>query len=108
MQHTESGLLYLKRRLSPRTTKESGHSDVTSEDHPQVSPPIPKGTFTGIKTFFRGVGRKEKVDTDTAVTAVPTSQYLELQSIDMDYNAQMRQDSRMASKRDLFADRTHA
>ncbi|KAI1385116.1 uncharacterized protein F4822DRAFT_383489 [Hypoxylon trugodes] len=96
MQRTESGFDYMRRFLSPRHSVTANASGVTVEHRPEISLRIPKGTLTGLQSIFRKAGRTQSKNMD-GVNDVLASQYLELQSIDYDYHARARQDSRVVT-----------
>ncbi|RAL07030.1 uncharacterized protein BO97DRAFT_438736 [Aspergillus homomorphus CBS 101889] len=90
MQRTESGFVYLKKRL---TTSRASKSTVALSEPPQkpsVSLDIPTGTLSGLKSIFRNT---KPTDPEEVKSGIQVSRYYELQSIDVDYHAQIRGDS---------------
>ncbi|KAK7985797.1 hypothetical protein PG996_004962 [Apiospora saccharicola] len=87
----ESVFVHLKGRLCLRPNKERAATEVKATSPPEISPQVPSGTLSGLKSFFRRVGHTQRRVTEKSAPDTLMSEDLELQSIDYDYHAQMRQ-----------------
>jgi hypothetical protein len=106
MERAESGFVYLRQRLTTRGSKETdlmGDPEVSHHHH--VAANIPSGRLTRLTSIFRRVGRTEMQGTEDAKSGIRVTQWLELQSIDYDYHAQIRSGSPSESKKSLIADK---
>ncbi|KAK8123168.1 hypothetical protein PG984_011838 [Apiospora sp. TS-2023a] len=93
LRRFETGFVYLKERFSPRANKENAAIEMKATSPPEISPHVPTGTLSGLKSFFRRVGHTQRKETEKPAPDTLTSQDLEFQSIDYDYHAQMRQNA---------------
>ncbi|KAI9375066.1 hypothetical protein BJX61DRAFT_540213 [Aspergillus egyptiacus] len=110
----ESGFVYFRQRLSSGSGSK-GVDTGNHDDYPlpalpshQITQQIPSGTLTRLKTIFHRVGRDTKQsfkNSKLATDASQRSQFVELQSFDYDYHAQIRGFSPSGSERSLIAGR---
>ncbi|TGJ75780.1 hypothetical protein E0Z10_g10959 [Xylaria hypoxylon] len=108
VQRTESSFLYLRGHLSPHGSGKDQNVDAAQNPQLKITAIIvPSGTLSGLKSIFRKAGRTQNHGTEKALTDASGSQFLELQSIDYDYHAQLRGDSHTASTRSLIKPKSH-
>ncbi|KAI1152776.1 hypothetical protein F4825DRAFT_450196 [Nemania diffusa] len=107
VQRTESGFQYLREHLNPHNNEKGQHANSTQTPQPKLAPLITSGTLTGLKSMFRKAGRTKNQGTEKALTDASGPEFLELQSIDYDYHAQLRQSSHAASTRSLIRAKSH-
>ncbi|KAI0399832.1 hypothetical protein F4802DRAFT_587864 [Xylaria palmicola] len=92
VQRTESGFIHLRERLSPHGSGKGDITDAEGKRYPMISAKVPSGTLNLLKSIFRRAGRTQSLGTE-AVTDVPVTDFQELQSMDYDYHAHIRQSS---------------
>ncbi|KAK7962962.1 uncharacterized protein PG986_003787 [Apiospora aurea] len=91
IQKAEAVFIYLNGWLSPHAHKENAATDKIALPPPEIPRQVPSGTLSGLTSFFRNVGHGHDRETEKTTTDTQVSQCTDLQSIDLDYHAQMRQ-----------------
>ncbi|RWA06921.1 hypothetical protein EKO27_g8182 [Xylaria grammica] len=107
VKRTESSFLYLRGHLSPHGSRKGHNVDAAQNPQPKIMGLVPGGTLTGLRSIFRKAGRTQNQGTEKALTDASGPEFLELQSIDYDYHAQLRRGSRTASTRSLIEPMSH-
>lgn len=109
-QKTESGFVYLRQRLTSRSSGKEDDAHANSDDYGSqnqsgVKLEIPSGTLSGLKSIFRKVGRTQN-RTSGGTDILMVSQF-ELHSIDDEYHAHIRRSTPTGSTKSLIIGNHH-